>query len=85
MNVSTSNDLLSYFFTKSILSGMCVLVNFGERVLFPVYWSPAWQDIFFFKDILLYPSVCNKEYAGIVQKLEESYWHQCSMVGVQGS
>lgn len=74
MNFSTSDALLSYFFIKGILSGVCLLVNFGERAPFPVYWPPAWQDSFFFffpKTILLYPSVYSTEYAGIMQKWKE--------------
>lgn len=54
MNSSASHDLLSCFSIKSILSGVCLLVNFGESVPFPVYWSPAWQDNVFFSKAFYY-------------------------------
>lgn len=84
MNFSTSDALLSYFFIKGILSSVCLLVNFGERAPFPVYWPPAWQDnfFFFFQNHFIIPISLQYRICWNYAEVEGSYWHQCSVVGV---
>lgn len=48
---------------------VCVCwLTLGKASLFLSTGHLPGRIMFFFKGILLYPSVCNKEYAGIVQK-----------------